>query len=216
MTTKLRKTLADAYHAAGHAVASVIENLAIDNWHGSFHTIQITPTDREACGFYLTQFDGTMGDPMGREEMLKLSAKHPGYEVSARAEMVADAVEILCGPLAQARHFGRPVDRIIDELSHCANDRKFVEGLAADFSDTDAEHAEIIASIWARANELINRPDVWRAIEMVAVELLDGRMDVDRVATIVDEAMGGRLVEINPPGGAGATWKEDWQEDEAA
>jgi hypothetical protein len=68
------------------------------------------------------------------------------------------------------------------------------------------------------ARKLINPPDVWRAIENVAAELLDGIMDVDRVANIVDEAMGGRLVELSPPGGAGATWKEDWQdpEDEAA
>jgi hypothetical protein len=211
--TKFEKKLGDAYHAAGHAVANLIEMLRIDMWHGSFQDVEITSTDREESWGYCPTLSGKMTYyPEGRAETLKDLARG----IDRRDWMEADAVWLLCGPMAQAKHYGRPVDRILAEQTHCNSDRKYVEEMAADFADTDAEHAEIIAGIWAGANELINRPDVWRAIEMVAVELLDGMMDVDRVATIVDEAMGGRLVEINPPGGAGASWREDWREDEVA
>jgi len=100
----------------------------------------------------------------------------------------AKSIEAICGPIAEAKFLGKPVADVFDDYSSEA-DLDDVRRLGDLCGKTLREAAEALAKNVGIAYKLIERPEVWRAVQAVAQSFTYGRNDGRKTAMIIWETL---------------------------
>jgi hypothetical protein len=187
-----RQLRVTAHHEAGHAVASVVMNRDLYRRHdwvcGNFDRVVVhRPEDVLDHG----RFGVVEGRP--RYPLIPAGERTVSGEMRAirRAEMAADVIESLAGPFAEARYSCKSIDEIV-QFGAGKDDYAEAHAKAAHYAPEDGRHlGRLWPRLWKRSAALVRRPDVWRAVQTLAGELLQRwEIEGDEAVRIIDRAAG--------------------------
>ena len=100
----------------------------------------------------------------------------------------AKSIEAICGPMAEAKFLGKPVADVFDDYSSEA-DLDDVRRLGDLCGKTLREAAEALAENVGIAYRLIERPEVWRAVQAAAQSFTYGYNDGRKTTKIILESL---------------------------
>jgi hypothetical protein len=168
---------ATAYHEAGHAVASWRLGIAIGRTG-----VTIVPD----------QTAGSLGSSASRQYVNRDIELDCSDRNRIRAERKVQVC--LAGEVAQRRHDPRSVRRY-----HAKSDRRAAISLLTYFATERKELEAWFNLLHIRTENLLSNPDIWRAVERLAVALIERRTILGKDATeIIILGFGEQLYSRNP------------------
>ena len=184
-----------AYHEAGHAVATWAMHREL-GWQGHPFKRVLIRTPREILNGPFVDDQGTKWNARGLLEGGHKYFPTHHYFVKGitkeiydqlRIYMEANVVQILAGPLAEARCRRKSPNAML----HGGGlfDAEYARFNIEDFTSNSTETEVLTRELVRRAIDLLSRPSVWRAIVVLAETLIEKhRVEVKEATSIIERA----------------------------